>query len=101
MGIEVLIERQAKFIQEVITATWKSDFSHLDLELFQSPAKLVKAPIKRGPNKRTWLAATKDFRSIRLDIFTIDIELVAPSSIQEKVVPKKRKANHQGSPTKR
>jgi hypothetical protein len=39
---------------------------------------------------------------IGLDIFTIDIELAAPSPIQEEAIPKKRKAKDQGIvPTKR
>src|SRR5450432_441647 len=94
MGIEVLMQRQVEFNQKVINSIWKSDFSHLGLEIFASPKP--KSPIKkRGPNQRTWLAATKDFQSIRLDIYTTDIELAPPiaSSIQEQALPKKRKAS--------
>ena len=97
IGIEALVQRQADFIQKVIDSVWKSDFSHLSLDIFASPKRKVKSPRKMGPNQRTWLTATKDFRSIGLDIFTMDIELAAPSSIQEEQAsPKKRKAKDQG-----
>jgi hypothetical protein len=102
MGIEVLMQRQAEFIQKMIDSIWKSDFSHLSPDIFASLEQKAKAPIKRGPNQRTWLAATKGFRLIEPDIFTTDIVLAAPSSIQEEAVPRKRKAKDQGKgPAKR
>jgi len=93
MGVEVLMQRQAEFIQKVIDSTWKDQYSHLDPELFTSPKPQPKPKPNRGPIKKVWNDATKDFRKTELDIFTMDIELApAPASpILEQESPKKRK----------
>jgi hypothetical protein len=79
----------------VIDSIWKSDFGHLDPELFASPNQKPK-PKPKAPNQPTWLSATKDFRQIEPDVFTTSIELVAASSIQEESLKKKRMAKDQG-----
>ena len=96
IGVEVLMQRQADFIQRVIDSVWKSDFGHLGPELFMSPKKKkpIKSPRKKGPTQQVWLVVTKDFRLIEADIFTMDtgLGLPSPSPIQAR----KRKAKDQG-----
>jgi len=91
MGVEVLMQRQAEFIQKVIDSTWQAQYSHLDPDLFTSQKPKTKPKPNRGPNKRVWHAATKEFRKTEPDIFTIDIELAPASPILEQESPKKRK----------
>lgn len=91
----------------MIDSTWLAQYSHLDPDLFTSPKLKTKPKPKqnKGPNKRVWHAATKDFRMTESDIFTMDINLasittanlsspasLSTSSTPEYESPKKRKA---------
>jgi hypothetical protein len=83
----------------------------LDLDLFTSPKPKLKPKPKqnKGPNKKVWHTAIKEFRITEPDIFTMDIELVLitilasspASSILEYKLPKKRKAGPVLVPAKR